>query len=694
MAFITLSGTLLDPNGDLAVGDQIRFTHNSTTGETVEGAVSIITVNPAGTYSLNLQYGLVLVEYKDTRTQQFKHLGVATVNGSNPATTIPELLNALVPVSSAELIEFQGILADCVTAQTAAENAATTAQAFAYQLTTTDLIANTATFTLATNIPTSGFTTSGDGGNGAWMQNGVTGQTPSQSPAQLVDALLNDGNGNQWELTGDFISNLQLGVVADEAADDTLATNASIAAANRLKLKLFIHGRFRTTARIDFTTDDLQVEFVSDAAIVPDISVIEALQIGDVVNQPSRMEIIRPTVDRGSYNGAVESIGIVFKEMNQSSVYDLESRWSKFPVKFFASAVSGGIAHNSFYNPQAIGGFINYSFSATGNGFCNENKFFGGRGFDGGNIDTQLRIEGGTAVNHNQFYGINLEGGTGDQAIYCDGEQNLFIAPRTENATGWNVDDVVYGPNARFNRVESPRLDLTVSDYSDDDTNTWQCRGSGSKIETGNNNINHHRAVHSGSHTTAAGESVVITGASNASPVVITSTAHGLLTGSYISIRKVVGMTPLNGQNYRLGTVTANTYELLNPTTGDNIDGTGFLAYVSGGYAMPGVPMNSIEDINSSSTVSHLYDYYHGEDGVTSYLFRSLRDSDGLVRSSLTTDGRMKLARRLEIEQSSFSFNPLQMGAYYIWVDSTGRLRMKNGAPASAEDGTVVGTQS
>ena len=170
MASITLSGTLLDPNGDLAVGDQIRFTHKSTTGETLESAVSIITINPAGTYSLPLQYGLVLVEYKDVRTQQFKNLGVATVNSTNPATSIPELLNALVPVSSAELIEFQAILADCVTAQTAAENAATTAEAFAYQLTTTDLIASTATFAAETNIPTSGFTTSGDGGNGSWKQ--------------------------------------------------------------------------------------------------------------------------------------------------------------------------------------------------------------------------------------------------------------------------------------------------------------------------------------------------------------------------------------------------------------------------------------------------------------------------------------------------------------------------------------------
>tara|TARA_R110002096_G_scaffold38083_1_gene105519 strand:- start:202 stop:2538 length:2337 start_codon:yes stop_codon:yes gene_type:complete len=120
MAYITLAGTLKDPNGAVAVGDQIRFTHNSTTGETVKSSVSILTIEPSGVYSINLEYGLVLIEYKDIRSPGFKNLGVATVNATNPATSIPELLNAVVPVSSAELIEFQTILADCVAAKVAA----------------------------------------------------------------------------------------------------------------------------------------------------------------------------------------------------------------------------------------------------------------------------------------------------------------------------------------------------------------------------------------------------------------------------------------------------------------------------------------------------------------------------------------------------------------------------------------------
>jgi hypothetical protein len=36
----------------------------------------------------------------------------------------------------------------------------------------------------------------------------------------------------------------------------------------------------------------------------------------------------------------------------------------------------------------------------------------------------------------------------------------------------------------------------------------------------------------------------------------------------------------------------------------------------------------------------------------------------------------------------------LRLGAYYLWVDTTGDLRIKSGVPASDTDGTVVGTQT
>jgi hypothetical protein len=38
--------------------------------------------------------------------------------------------------------------------------------------------------------------------------------------------------------------------------------------------------------------------------------------------------------------------------------------------------------------------------------------------------------------------------------------------------------------------------------------------------------------------------------------------------------------------------------------------------------------------------------------------------------------------------------SPVRLGNYRLWVDSSGRLRIKSGAPTSDTDGTVVGTQS
>lgn len=76
-------------------------------------------------------------------------------------------------------------------------------------------------------ISTEGYTTIGDGGGAKWLFNGVTGQTPSQSPSQLGDALFNDASGNQWELVvSGYIEPESVGALG--AADDTLPIQAAL----------------------------------------------------------------------------------------------------------------------------------------------------------------------------------------------------------------------------------------------------------------------------------------------------------------------------------------------------------------------------------------------------------------------------------------------------------------------------------
>jgi len=78
-----------------------------------------------------------------------------------------------------------------------------------------------------------------------------------------------------------------------------------------------------------------------------------------------------------------------------------------------------------------------------------------------------------------------------------------------------------------------------------------------------------------------------ISGATQASPVVLTTAAHGITVGEQVRARvtKVAGMTELNDISrnpYLFESVTTTTGKLLD-LDGNNIDGTGFTAYSSGG---------------------------------------------------------------------------------------------------------------
>jgi len=78
--------------------------------------------------------------------------------------------------------------------------------------------------------------------------------------------------------------------------------------------------------------------------------------------------------------------------------------------------------------------------------------------------------------------------------------------------------------------------------------------------------------------------SKTITGATQANPVVITSSSHGLSNGDEVYVDGLGGMTEVNNRNYLVANVTSNTFELQN-LFAENIDGTGFTAYTSGGSA-------------------------------------------------------------------------------------------------------------
>jgi len=71
-------------------------------------------------------------------------------------------------------------------------------------------------------------------------------------------------------------------------------------------------------------------------------------------------------------------------------------------------------------------------------------------------------------------------------------------------------------------------------------------------------------------------ETGTITGATVASPVVITDVAHGLTTGDEVYISGVLGMTDLNDEIYTVTVIDVDSFSL-------GVDGSAYTAYTSGG---------------------------------------------------------------------------------------------------------------
>ena len=109
------------------------------------------------------------------------------------------------------------------------------------------------------------------------------------------------------------------------------------------------------------------------------------------------------------------------------------------------------------------------------------------------------------------------------------------------------------------------------------------------------------------------GSAKTITGVTQANPGVVTSTAHGYSNGDEIYIDGIGGMTELNGRNYRVANVTANTFTLQN-LFGADMDTTGFAAYTSGGLA------DEIYEIATPYAEADLFNLRYAQSADTMYI--------------------------------------------------------------------------
>ena len=121
-----------------------------------------------------------------------------------------------------------------------------------------------------------------------------------------------------------------------------------------------------------------------------------------------------------------------------------------------------------------------------------------------------------------------------------------------------------------------------------------------------------------------------ISGATQADPVVITATAHGYSNGDEVIITGVVGMTELNNKHYLVANKTTNTFEITD-VDGNDIDGSSFTAYTSGGT------VNKVYEISSPFLTAELFDIKFAQSADTMYLCHPNHDVRKLTRSGHTS---------------------------------------------------------
>ncbi len=159
----------------------------------------------------------------------------------------------------------------------------------------------------------------------------------------------------------------------------------------------------------------------------------------------------------------------------------------------------------------------------------------------------------------------------------------------------------------------------------------------------------------SAAHSTFAGTFAVggtITGATNASPIVITtSLAHGLVTGQRVFIQGVTGNTAANGYSQPITVLTATTFQL-NGSTGNG-------AFVAGGTVQvlegnliscsataPGGPTSTYiggmanvvyTPVETGTTAVHMVEPAEAGAGASSFSSYTINAADGTIQTNTYT---------------------------------------------------------
>jgi hypothetical protein len=251
----------------------------------------------------------------------------------------------------------------------------------------------------------------------------------------------------------EWVSVKDFGAKGDGVTDDSAAIQAALAAYGKVLLP---QGSYRIASSLLI---DGNVSLVGDgfnkSILAPDSSVLEAVKIGSVTSHQGELRGF--SIQRATYSAATENAGFAFYGAYSSSYYDLLSNLSKYNF-LFKPGDGQAVAYSQFFNMQGSRGLRNVYWAATGTGYANELKFYGGRMFTSSDTETNVHWNGGS---NTLFDGVSAEG-AGTQAFYIGGAGNKVVNPRTEGT--WSSDDIVVDAGALRTFILAHDFYTTVTD--------------------------------------------------------------------------------------------------------------------------------------------------------------------------------------------------------------------------------------
>ena len=121
-----------------------------------------------------------------------------------------------------------------------------------------------------------------------------------------------------------------------------------------------------------------------------------------------------------------------------------------------------------------------------------------------------------------------------------------------------------------------------------------------------------------------------ISAITKANPGVVTASSHGYSNGDYVILSGIVGMTELNGRQFKVSSVTTNTFALQD-MDGNNFNTSSLTTYTSGGTAF------RIYQIASPYTTAQLFEIKYAQSADVMYLVHPSVAIQKLTRTGHTS---------------------------------------------------------